>query len=299
MLVNAIGVVVGAVWFLAPSVLSASSSNSSQNIIPNAAGDTALDVAKVNKYKSLLDVAGSSNSPSKFNEAFKWTDILDGYTPLSSPGGRARPDPPGQSSVLEAGAETGDSDTQQSLLDNIQSLNPRTRIWGRPNHPLACPCFCAPTCPRWIQTICCTTPGSPGGAHSTNTVQAPKTHETLALITDTAHGDPVSVLGAVNLTVFDSFVTVNLVQGLERGEEIVYNKELKTFEITLNLVVGPQGNEVILAQTFVVVDGSILLEEEQILLGSGFLTRAGLVNVGKKDLTSLQEGLPVVTGLDV
>ncbi len=124
-------------------------------------------------------------------------------------------------------------------------------------------------------------------------------HDTLALITETAHADPVSVLAAVNLTVFDSFITLNLVQGLGRGHEISYNGDQKTFEITLNLVYGPQGKEVALAQTFLVVDGTILMEEEQILLGSGFLSRTGAVTVGKEYLTGLQEGLPVVTGVDL
>lgn len=124
-------------------------------------------------------------------------------------------------------------------------------------------------------------------------------NDQLALITETAHADPVSVLAAVNLTVFDSFITLNLVQGLERGHEIIHNEDQKTFEITLNLVYGPQGKEVTLAQTFVVGDGSILLEEEQMLLGSGFLSRTRALTVGKEYLTGLQEGLPVMTGVDV
>ena len=39
---------------LSTSVLGAATSNSSQHVIPNAAGDTTLDLAKVNRYKSLL-----------------------------------------------------------------------------------------------------------------------------------------------------------------------------------------------------------------------------------------------------
>ena len=53
MLVNALGVVVTAALFLIPSILGAGS-NQSQNVVPNAAGDAALDQAKVDKYKSLL-----------------------------------------------------------------------------------------------------------------------------------------------------------------------------------------------------------------------------------------------------
>jgi hypothetical protein len=109
--------------------------------------------------------------------------------------------------------------------------------------------------------------------------------------------DPVSVLAAVNLTVFDSFVTFNLVQGLGRADEIEYNADAKTFEIALTVVVGPEGKETALAQTFVVIDGSRLLEEEQILLGSGFVSRAGSVKVDQGFLTPLQEGLPVLTGV--
>jgi len=151
----------------------------------------------------------------------------------------------------------------------------------------------------WSKPCICTTPGSSNGARKQDTFPAPKEHETLALITNTAHADPVSVLAAVNLTVFDSFITLNLVKNLERGDEIIYNKDLKAFEITLDVVVGPHGKEVTLAQTFLVVDGTILLEEEQILLGSGFVSRAGGVGLEKEFLTTVQEGLPVLTGVDV
>jgi hypothetical protein len=63
------------------------------------------------------------------------------------------------------------------------------------------------------------------------------------------------------------------------------------------VVAGPLEKEVTLAQTFVVLDGSTLLEEEQILVGAGFLSRVGGVAVEKGVLTSLQEGLPVLTGV--
>ena len=41
-------------FLLAASALAAAPSNSSQHIIPNAAGDAALDPAKVDRYRSLL-----------------------------------------------------------------------------------------------------------------------------------------------------------------------------------------------------------------------------------------------------
>ena len=116
------------------------------------------------------------------------------------------------------------------------------------------------------------------------------------MITETASGDPVSVLAAANTTVFDSFITLKLVQGLQRANQITYNDELKTFEIALNLVVGPSSKEVTLAQTFVVIDGERLLEREQILLGLGFMSRARSVDVKGEYFTEAQEGLPLVTG---
>jgi hypothetical protein len=54
MLVSPFAVGSAVVLFLTGHVLAAGSSNSSQNVVPNAAGDTALDQAKVDKYKNLL-----------------------------------------------------------------------------------------------------------------------------------------------------------------------------------------------------------------------------------------------------
>lgn len=108
----------------------------------------------------------------------------------------------------------------------------------------------------------------------------------------------MSVLAAVGTDVFDSFITLNLVQGLQREREIVYNEAVKGFEVTLPLVFGEQKEEVTLAQTFAVVDGSGLLEREQILLGSGFLSRVGGFSVTKGAAKEV-EGLHLVTGVEV
>jgi hypothetical protein len=179
-----------------------------------------------------------------------------------------------------------------------QSFNPHRRIWGRPNRPLACPCFCDPKCPPYIQDACCTTPGTNapagggGGLASRRTgidkygneyqyevVEAPKTRDSLSLIIQTGTGDVRSVLAAVGLDVFDSFITLNLVQGLNRASDITYNPALKGFEITMDVVFADKGKEDIpLAHTFAIIDGSGLMETEQILLGTGFLSRVGAIS---------------------
>ncbi|KIY00470.1 uncharacterized protein Z520_04155 [Fonsecaea multimorphosa CBS 102226] len=355
-------------------------SNSSQHIVPNAAGDTAIDADKVRKYKSLLDELSWRN---KFDEGLKWHDIIDSYTPANAdctprcltcaPGcnprccaldssqqatsdsdkakkdsspdafisrpnfpGIVRPLPPipalgcpchceswcprnvqiiccftpassmpdEPAAAASARQQTGvvdDEDAQKTLLDQIVP-GTQEHFWGHPNLPLACPCFCAPTCPAYIQAICCTTPGS-----DSRTIREPpqKPHDVLAMVTETVSGNPVSVLAAINLTVFDSFITMNLVRGLHRASEIAYNHETKTFEVTLAVAVRglPNGAKQALAHTFVVVDGSRLLEEEQILLGAGFMNRIGVshaggaLSVNKDFLAPLEEGLPVLTGV--
>ncbi|ETI27712.1 hypothetical protein G647_00161 [Cladophialophora carrionii CBS 160.54] len=405
--------VVTAFVLLATSALAAAARNSSQTVIPNASDDPAIDPVKVNRYKSLL---GTFNADEKFNEPFRWTDILDEYHPLNAdcsarcltcapgchpsccvrgsspatdsdsdsdsdnpavsdrgiqfprtpgprfpgrpvmpplscpchceadcpryiqticcftPGSRSDRAPVSASTPNSASTDPHETEPLEAiandaaaaaaaapnpLMDRIRPFHPRDRVWGRPpGRPLACPCFCEPTCPRYIQTICCTTPGSGiGGTRRQHhhhqqqqqqqqqqqhdeLVTAPKIHDTLAMITESAHGESVSVLAAVNLTVFDSFITFNLVQGLGRTDEIVHDPERKTFEITLAAIVGSEGKETALAQTFVVIDGSRLLEEEQVLLGSAFVSRAGGVTVDPEFLTPLQEGLPVLTGVE-
>ncbi|KIW96175.1 uncharacterized protein Z519_03242 [Cladophialophora bantiana CBS 173.52] len=360
-------------FLLLGSVLAASDAgNSSQHVVPNAAGESAIDPAKVRKYKGLLD---NFNWRDKFDDGFKWHDIVDSYTPVNAdcsprcltcaPGCNPRccaldrsqttserakgspdgiisrplipgigrplplpplgcpchceswcprnvqiiccftpasmsPDEPEVAADRQRSGVVYDA-TQETLLDQI--LRPKDLFWGHPNRPLGCPCYCAPTCPAYIQAICCTTPGS-----DSRVAEVPKkVHDVLAMVTETASGDPVSVLAAINLTVFDSFITMNLVRGLERVSEITYSEDAKTFEITLGVALGPKDAKQGLAQTFVVVDGSRLLEEEQILLGMGFMNRIGVgagagvgaVNVNKDFLTPLEEGLPVLTGINV
>ncbi|EXJ63817.1 hypothetical protein A1O7_00152 [Cladophialophora yegresii CBS 114405] len=391
--------VLTAIVLLATSTLAAEARNSSQTVISNAAGDTAIDPVKVNRYKSLLGTFHAGDE--KFNDFFRWTDILDEYQPPNAdcsarcltcapgcnpsccacgsspttdttsdsdsdtsgvsdrlpqlprtpgprfpgrpvipplscpchceadcprniqticcftPGSRSDASPASRANSassdsqgtepLESTIENDAAGPQKSLLDKIRPSHPRGRTGGRPDRPLACPCFCEPTCPPYIQTICCTTPGSGlagngRNQHEIETVKAPKLHDTLAMITASAphgEGEPVSVLAAVNLTGIDSFITFNLVQGLGRTDEIVHNAQAGTFGITLPVVVGAEdkGKETALAQTFVVIDGSRLLEEEQVLLGSGFVSRAGGLKVDPGFLTPLQEGVPVLTGV--
>ncbi|KAL2410444.1 hypothetical protein ABEF95_003201 [Exophiala dermatitidis] len=222
----------------------------------------------------------------------------------------------------------------------------------RPSLPLACPCGCEASCPAYIQAICCVTAGSGAVADntagagtsnnddSTNGTQNGSSNEggtnttkinnmsqvlssndvnvnTIALVTQTAHGDPVSVLASTNLSVFDSFVTMDLVNGLERASDIGFNDDLKSFEIVLSTAVVPggtgtssggvnsgerQGDNVIsFRHTFRVIDGSKLWEREQIMLGLGFLSRipgAAVVDreflVRNNDLGEV--GVPVLTG---
>lgn len=166
----------------------------------------------------------------------------------------------------------------------------------RPGIPLDCPCHCEPDCPAYVQAICCETPGTGGRGKEKHSKPQ---YDVLAMVTETSSGDPVSVLAGVNLTTFDSFITMNLVHGLERADEISYNEETKTFEIILSGVVGPKGQEQTLIQSFQVIDGSRLLEKEQIMLGLGFLARTNSLKVDKEFLTELEEGLPVLTGVKV
>jgi hypothetical protein len=106
----------------------------------------------------------------------------------------------------------------------------------------------------------------------------------------------MSALAAVNLTIDASFITLDLVRGLERTDEITANKDRQppVFEIVLP-VVAP-GPKVAVEQTFQVIDGSKLFEREQILLGLGFMARIDSLTVRHDFLTGLVEGLPVVTG---
>ena len=114
---------------------------------------------------------------------------------------------------------------------------------------------------------------------------------------ETTAGDPVSVWAVVNLTVFDSFITMDMVQGLERVSEITSQVNQGLFEIALDVVVGPKDKEQILRQSFRVIDGSMLMEKEQVLLGLGFMARINSLAVQKEFLTTPEEGLPLLTGV--
>ncbi|KIX05761.1 uncharacterized protein Z518_03733 [Rhinocladiella mackenziei CBS 650.93] len=202
-----------------------------------------------------------------------------------TPGSSAK-DSKDETSEREGGG-AADSHDQKPIVDT------NDHIWWRPAGPLDCPCHCEADCPAYVQAICCTTPGT---GSTDQEPAAPPAHEVLAMVTETAAGDPVSVLAGINITVFDSFITMDLVQGLERASEISANIDLKIFEITLPVVVGPKGKEQTLKHSFQVIDGSKLLEKEQIMLGLGFMARIDALAVKEEFLTPLEEGLPVLTG---
>ena len=172
---------------------------------------------------------------------------------------------------------------------------------GNPDHagpsPQECPCTCEPDCPASVQAICCNASGSNTTVHEADESKSTlRSHKTLALVMETATGDPVSVWAAVNLTVFDSFITMDLVQGLERASEITAQVDQGLFEIALNVVVGPRDKEQALRQSFRVIHGSMLMEKEQVMLGLGFMARINSLAVQKEFLTTPEEGLPLLTG---
>ncbi|KAK5026611.1 hypothetical protein LTS07_007545 [Exophiala sideris] len=179
------------------------------------------------------------------------------------------------------GGARKDADTQQPLGETgSEKFHPR----GLPL-PETCPCYCAPDCPPNIQAICCVT----GGAKVVE-----KEGPTNGLVMQTASGDPVSVLAAVNLTVEQSFITLDLVRGLERTSEIEYVKKDGAeghFEIVLDVVAG----EKTVKQAFQVINGSKLWEREQILLGLLFVARIDALSV-KEDVLKEVAGLPILTG---
>jgi hypothetical protein len=131
---------------------------------------------------------------------------------------------------------------------------------------------------------------------------AVKGHETISFVVGSVSADasgPVEVLAAVNTTVVDSFITMNLVKGLGREKTMVRNQVSKLFEITLDIVVtlaAKEGGDVTISQSFVVFDGARLLEEEQLLVGRGFLGRIGVLGFEKGVLGEGVKGLPLVSG---
>jgi hypothetical protein len=156
--------------------------------------------------------------------------------------------------------------------------------------------------------ICCTTPGVglSGGQIIKDTAgfeitAAVKGHESISFVVGSVTGTagPVDVLAAVNASVIDSFITMNLVEGLGREKTMVRNEQSKLFEITLDIVVGlaaKEGGDVTISQSFVVFDGERLLEEEQILVGSGFLGRIGALGFEKGVVGEQVKGLPLASG---
>lgn len=203
--------------------------------------------------------------------------------------------------------DSGDED-QDEKDEQKPTLDARERFWGRaPPSPFVCPCNCEASCPAYIQAICCFTPGSDravdgadGDADSdsstSNQTSKPPHRDILSLVLETVNGDPVSALAAVNLAVEQSFVTLDLVQGLERGDEITYSDDRQVFEIVLPVVAGPSHSRRVDRQSFQVIDGSKLLEREQILLGLGFMARINCLAVRHDLLAGLDAGLPVMTG---
>lgn len=115
-------------------------------------------------------------------------------------------------------------------------------------------------------------------------------------MTESRTGAPLSVWARINLTVFDSFITMDLVSGLQRAAEMTQNEATGATELVLNVVVGPKADRKAYAQSFQVVDGSDLAEREQILVGLGFMSRIGAVKVNADFLTGLDDGVPLLTG---
>ncbi|EXJ95160.1 hypothetical protein A1O1_00279 [Capronia coronata CBS 617.96] len=224
---------------------------------------------------------------------------------------------------------------------------------------LDCPCYCEASCPANIQAVCCYTPGSgaaaAAGASSESDENEAKSKtgidedegradadadaevdqnppqsatlptqydDAVTLVTQTSTGHPVSVLAGINLTIFDSFVTMDLVNGLQRGEEIIFNTDSRTFEIVLNIVAvlasGDGGSvagggsddqldsagiltlgqteQRCLKQSFRVIDGSGLWERDQVMLGLGAAARMGVLGVKKEGLNRVALGVPILTG---
>lgn len=197
------------------------------------------------------------------------------------------------------------------VKQHILGLNDKKIPWK----PEACPCTCEADCPPYVQTICCSTkaPGGgkpvPGGDDNNAvppppppqptlpSTQPPPSGNVLSLVTESRSKGPLSVWARINLTVFDSFITMDLVNGLQRADELTQNEATGAAELALNVVVGPNdGSRKAYAQSFQVVDGSDLAEKEQILLGLGFMSRIGAVQVNPDFLTGLDDGLPLLTG---
>lgn len=193
---------------------------------------------------------------------------------------------------------------------HILGLNDKKVPWK----PEACPCTCEVDCPPYVQSNCCATKGPrgkpkpvpddddnalpppPAPQPTLPSHLPPPSGDVLSLVTESRSGAPLSVWARFNLTVFDSFITMDLVNGLQRARELTQNEATGAAELALNVVVGPKTNRKAYAQSFQVVDGSDLAEKEQILLGLGFMSRVGAVTINAEFLTGLDDGLPLLTG---
>lgn len=93
---------------------------------------------------------------------------------------------------------------------------------------------------------------------------------------------------------------MDIVKGLSRASEIKPNTAGDGAEIALTVLVGPDGQEKAFDQSFVVVDGSDLAEKEGMVLGLGFLSRVGALDLapgwgGREEVV----GVPLLTGTKV
>lgn len=198
-----------------------------------------------------------------------------------------------------------------AAVQNVLGLSDKKVPWT----PEACPCTCEVDCPQYVQSNCCKTKGPhgrpkpvPGDNGDDALPQPPAPQPTLpshvpppsdnvlSLVTESRTGAPLSVWARINLTVFDSFITMDLVSGLQRAAEMTQNEATGATELVLNVVVGPKADRKAYAQSFQVVDGSDLAEREQILVGLGFMSRIGAVKVNADFLTGLDDGVPLLTG---
>lgn len=174
--------------------------------------------------------------------------------------------------------------------------------------PESCPCRCEASCPAYVQAICCLTPGSLSRnlPVEDNLVDpAPPNPHTIPIIVQSGSnssspGMPLTVLAVANLTIFPSYVTMDIVKGLSRTSEITPNVAGDGAEIALTVLVGPDGQEKAFDQSFVVVDGSDLAEKEGVVLGLGFLGRVRALDIapgwgGREEVV----GVPLLTGTKV
>jgi hypothetical protein len=135
--------------------------------------------------------------------------------------------------------------------------------------------------------VCCAKADKPGSTTG---------KATLALVTGTAKGEPVSISSQINTTVSDSYITMDMVSALGLADRITRDEASGIFEIVLTVVAGPKGGKKAYNQSFRVIDGSRLAEKEQVLLGLAFMNRIGAVEIKNEFFTDPEAGLPVLSG---